>query len=450
MPTTSSALLRRTRDHAMSRTCCTVLLAAFVLAPLTLAPLGAASLPDTTVPLSCGIQVKGHNSTAEDFTAIKQLGIAYIRRGFNWEGVEKEKGVYDFTTLDQVVAEAQEHGLTVLGCLAFGNKLYAPVTTDEGRAAYATYAATVVGHFRGKVAMWELWNEPNVRTFWGKHGKANSPQYAEEYTALVKAAVPAMRAAVPDCTILAGSVSCFGWNATDPWMETCFRSGMLSSGIDGWTAHPYSLKRPEDYGAAYANARALMAKYGTVLPILNSERGYPIGKELEGFAGVASSDKSDQYQFQAWHFVRQYMNDLMNDVRLTSWYEWSGVGDEVGFSLHNASKELPIATACKVMLAELSGYKFRQRLPLASPEDYALLFTSAAGGRKLVAWTAPAPGKKPDEAVVHAVSIACDATGTLKMVALTGEAGSAAAVDGAVPLTLSGAPQYVTLTTAQQ
>lgn len=403
-----------------------------------------ATLPDTTVPLSCGIQVKAHSSSAEDFDEIRKLGIAWVRRGFIWEGVEKEKGVYDFSILDQVVADAQARGLSILGCIAFGNKLYAPVTTAEGRAAYAAFAAACATRYQGKVAMWELWNEPNVRTFWGKHGTANSPEYAKEYTALVKATVPVMRAAVPDCTLLAGSVSCLGWDAVEPWMETCFAEGMLTSGIDGWSAHPYSLKRPEDYGAAYATARELMARHGKVLPMLNTERGYPIGKELEGFAG----GEGDQYEYQAWHFVRQYMNDLMHDVRLTSWYEWTGEGNEAGFSLHGGGKDLPITTACRVLLTELAGYKFDKRLPLASSEDYVLVFDGPGGGRKLVAWTAPAPGKKPDEAVTHAVSVPVGVSGTLATVGISGTAGSAEAVGGMVTLTLSGAPQYVTVMAA--
>lgn len=405
----------------------------------------AASLPDTTVPLSCSIQVKGHSSSPQDFDGIRDLGIAWVRRGFIWEGVEKEKGVYDFTALDQVVVDARARNLSILGCIAFGNKLYAPVTTDEGRAAYAAFAAACAARYQGKVAMWEIWNEPNVRTFWGKHGKANSPEYAKEYTALVKATAPVMRAAVPDCTLLAGSVSCLGWNAVDPWMETCFAEGMLTSGIDGWSAHPYSLKRPEDYGAAYANTRELMAKHGKVLPLLNTERGYPIGKELEGFA----DGEGDQYQYQAWHFVRQYMNDLMNDVRLTSWYEWTGEGKEAGFSLHGGEKSLPITDACRVMLKELAGYKFDKRLPLTSSEDYVLAFNGPGGGRKLVAWTAPAPGKKPDEAVVHPVQVPVEAVAPLATIAIYGEAGSAPVAAGAVTLTLSGAPQYVTVAPAR-
>ncbi len=413
-----------------------------LLACLLPAAAWAAALPDTTVPQSCAIQVKAHNSTTRDFDQIRELGIAWIRRGFIWEGVEKEKGVYDFATLDQVIGDARARGLSVLGCIAFGNKLYPAVTTAEGRAAYAAFATACAVRYQGKVAMWEIWNEPNVRTFWGKHGKANSPDYAKEYTALVKAVVPAMRAAVPDCTLLAGSVSCLGWVAVDPWMETCFAEGMLASGIDGWSVHPYSLKRPEDYGAAYAGARALMARHGKVLPLLNTERGFPLGKELEGFAG----GEGDQRDYQAWHFVRQYMNDLMNDVRMTNWYEWTGQGNEAGFSLHDGAKSLPITDACRVMLKELAGYRFAERLPLASPEDYVLAFDGPGGGRKLVAWTAPAAGKKPDEAVAHAVQVPVAAAAPLATVAIYGEAGMAPVAAGAATLALSGAPQYVTVT----
>ena len=116
-------------------------------------------------------------------------------------------------------------------------------------------------------------------TFWGRHGKVgNSPQYAREYTDLVRAAVPAMKKANPDCVILAGSVSNM-WSESYKWMSYCFADGMLDIHWDIWSVHPYGVKAPEDYMEAYSHTRNLMKKAGgdTGRLWINSERGFPLG-----------------------------------------------------------------------------------------------------------------------------------------------------------------------------
>jgi hypothetical protein len=405
---------------------------------LVCASLGAVSIPDGTVPLSAGMQLKARDCTPGELQRIRDLGLTWVRRGFIWGEVEKTVGSYDFTAYDALLAECEARGLTLLGCIALNNKLYPHVRTPEGRAGYARFAAACAERYKGRAVMWELWNEPNVRTFWGKHGTANTPDFAHEYAALVNAAAPAMRAVAPDCVIAAGSVSCLGWEAVNPWMETCFKDGVLQSGISVWSVHPYSLKRPEDYGRAYTDLRALMARYtDKPVAIMNSERGYPTTK-AEGWAG----GEGDLQQFQAWHFTRQYLNDLMHDVRLTSWYEWSG--DE-GFAMVPGGKPSKAHAACQVMLAQLDGYRFAERLPMAGAEDYVLRFTRAAGGTKLVAWTAPKPGETPEQAVEHDVSVPVAGQGACTAVSLDNVSTSLPVRDGAITIRLSPGPQYIAL-----
>lgn len=389
-----------------------------------------------SVPASCGMQLKERDCTLAELRRVRDLGVRWVRRGFIWPEIEAMKGSYDFSRWDELMAYCEELGLTVLGCISKHHPLYGHVGGDDGRAGYVRFAAACAQRYRGRDIAWEIWNEPNVRTFWGQHGMANTPAYAREYTSLVRAAAPAMREAWPDCLIAAGSVSCLGWEAVDPWMETCFAEGMLQSGIDAWSVHPYSLRRPEDYGKAYSDVRALMRRFAPeALPLMNSERGYPIGK-AEGWAG----GEGDQLQFQAWHLVRQYMNDLLHDVRMTSWYEWSG--DE-GFRVVDGERELPAHRACRVMLAQLAGHALDGRLDPGVDEDHVLRFTVPDGSIRLVAWTAPKPGQTPDQAVEHEVSIPVGTVDDVEVVDLDGGVTRQRASGGMLRLRLRGAPQYV-------
>ena len=181
--------------------------------------------------------------TDQDWDAIKAAGATFVRKDFAWTAIEKTKGVYDFSGYDLAVKAMEARGIRGLFILDYGNPLYGqPQKTDAGREAYAKWAAAAAAHFKGHHITWEIWNEPNVG-FWGK-SPMNSAEFAEQYVALVKATVPAMRAADPQCIILAGSVSCL-WKDSFRWIDAAFKDGLLETGINALSVHPYGFGRPE-------------------------------------------------------------------------------------------------------------------------------------------------------------------------------------------------------------
>ena len=99
-----------------------------------------------------------------------------VRRGFYWTSVEKEKGVYDFSDYNVQMGHAKKLGLTVVGCLFGNNKLYEDdglggIQTEPGRKGFANFAAALAEHYKDHDVLWEVWNEPNVRSFWRKNGQ---------------------------------------------------------------------------------------------------------------------------------------------------------------------------------------------------------------------------------------------------------------------------------------
>jgi hypothetical protein len=419
-----------------------IVLAAAIVGSLT-SWATAAGLPDQTVPQSFGVQMKGTDLSAEKIDAtldaVKALGLKYVRRGFYWEAHEKEVGTYDFTESDRFVKACKDRGLSIVGGIVFSHKKYGPAYEEKGRSGYARFAAALAEHFKGEPILWELWNEPNVSTFWTKHGAGhNSEQYADEYLALVKATVPGMKQADPSCFVMGGSVSGL-WSASYQWQEFCFRKGMLSTGIDAWSVHPYSTKNPEDYVEAYDKVREMMTEYGgKTLPILNTERGYPI-QTKEGFSG---GDPKLLEQYQAWHLVRQYLVDQLCGIKLTSWYEWSG---NESFGLMKNGAPMPAYNACKVLIEQLGGYHFDMRLNLESKRDFLLRYVNKEGAVKLVAWTSPPEGQSPDATRRRIVEFQVKGAGDVEFAQLYGEK-QKIHVDGKpLEITLSGAPQYVSL-----
>jgi len=193
---------------SMKSNCAPTALAAILLALLSISPSKAASewKVDPAIPNGFGVQLKGDNDTGENLDKLKELGVKWVRRGFLWNAVEKTQGEYTFEQFDRLVKDCKERGLRIVGVVALQNKLYNHPKDEPGRSAYTKYAAALAERYKDYDIVWELWNEPNTMTFWGKHGpKGNSEPYAEEYLSLVKATVPAMRKADPDCLIMGGS-----------------------------------------------------------------------------------------------------------------------------------------------------------------------------------------------------------------------------------------------------
>lgn len=412
------------------------------------ASLPGLDVPDLTVPGTLGIQIK--TSDPAEMEQIAKLGVRIMRRGFYWDTIETQKGVYDFSSYDVVVDKAEALGVRLIGCLfANGKKLYEPsaphqgraIQTEAGRQGFAAWAAACAARYKGRSIHWEIWNEPNVQTFWRK-GTHNSEAFADEYSRLVLATAPAMLAADPGCFIMAGSVSNY-WEPVYAWTEHCFKRGVLGSGIRAWSVHPYGVKTPEEHaaggGGGHERMRALMRTHnnGVELPLINSERGFSVSKTEEGWSG-GSLERA--LEFQAWHLVRQYMVDLMTGVRGTIWYEWGG--DQFGLMSKDGTPR-PAHRACETLVARLGGFAYAERIDAGSPQDYLLSFRHPDGRRMLVAWTAPPPGKAPDAYAEHSVALPAAAAAATATVSVLGVESPLPSEDGRPVLRLSGAPQYV-------
>ncbi len=399
----------------------------------------AAGLPPMVFPDTCGVQLKANNCDAANLDKIRALGFKFVRRGFIWESIEKTKGQYDFSAYDRLVKDCNDRGLMVLACMAFSNKLYGKVTTDAGREGYARFAAALAAHYKKANVIFEVWNEPNVRTFWGGQsaGTHNSREFADGYAALVNATVPAMLKANPDCFVMAGSVSNY-WEPSYQWTEYCFQRGVLKSGIRAWSVHPYGTKTPEEFAIGHTRTRELLKKYGAPdMPMIDSERGFSVKERAEGWSG---GSKENALEYQAWNLVRQYMIDQLYGIRLTSWYEWSG---NEGFGLDADNGTLPVYSAARTMIAQLTGYHFVRRIDSGHPLDYVLLWQNGDRQQKLVVWTAPPAGETPDQAYPH--KLALTVSGPVQVANINGQDTPVTADGQTCQLLLTGAPQYVTL-----
>jgi len=114
-----------------------------------------------------------------DFTLYKNwreylgpLGIKKARIQSGWAKCEKEKGVYNWTWLDEIVYDMVAQGVEPWIDLCYGNPIYSGgggftlqnktlPSSEEALKAWENYVKGIVTRYKNYVDEWEIWNEPN-------------------------------------------------------------------------------------------------------------------------------------------------------------------------------------------------------------------------------------------------------------------------------------------------
>jgi len=361
----------------------------------------ASEIPDAAIPNGVGVNIHFVTGHEQDLDLIAAAGFKFVRMDFAWTAIEIQKGKYDWSEYDQLMANLDKRGIRALFILDYSHHLYEEEVTSphpitgathrttaspqhpESIAAFARWAAESAKHFHGRHVIWEIWNEPNGH-FWAP--KPDAPQYS----ALAIATAKAIREAEPQATIVGPASSGFPWE----YLETFLKSGVLEY-LDAVSVHPYRKPKqsPETAAADYKKLRDLIARYAatnrTNIPILSGEWGY------------STHRKGVTLETQANFAVRQQLSNLLNGIPLSIWYDWKNDGDDPAENEHNFGtvisdlKPKPAYEAIQKLTQELAGYRVEQRVPTADESDYVLMCVNAAGERKVAAWTTGTPHSAP-------------------------------------------------------
>jgi hypothetical protein len=174
---------------------------------------------------------------------MQSIGVNSVRFMIPWAGVEPSNGVYNFKQIDAIVSAANARGISVIGLLdstpGWAAQKGTPAISGPpaSDATFAAFASKLATRYKGEIAGYEIWDEPNSKTFW-----STGPNPAA-YTALLKAAYTAIKAADPKAVVIAGALSSIGTSKTsmDP---VTFLKDMYAAGAKGYfnelSFHPYS------------------------------------------------------------------------------------------------------------------------------------------------------------------------------------------------------------------
>ncbi len=383
------------------------------LALLALRAPAAEPKPHPSIPAAgtldgLGVNIHFTDPQPGELEMIAAAGFKWVRNDLTWGATERERGQYDFSAYDRLVAALEAQKMHALFILDYDNRLYdggLSPSTDEGRAAFARWAVAVVSHFKGKGCIWELWNEPNG-TFWKPRADVDG------YIALAKVVGKALREAglirpADQAATPTSATEAYIGPATSEidmgYLEACCKAGLL----DYWDAvsvHPYRQREPERAEEEYRKLRLVIQRYAP------ADRAVPI---ISGEWGYSSVWKDFDEARQAKYLPRELLTNISNGVPLSIWYDWKEDGGDPKEPEHHfgivhrqyragqdpAFEPKPAYLAAKELTSQLAGMHYSKRLA-DDPASRILLF-DGNGQQKLVRWDVPYSLGGTDSAPVY-------------------------------------------------
>ena len=246
------------------------------------------------------------------YDKVAALGVKWIRLQSGWARTEKEKGVYDFAWLDDIIDNLVNRGLVPWLCLCYGNGIYdedaaklfgavgcPPIKTEEQVKAWHDYVVALVKRYHGKCQWYEIWNEPDGKWCW-KHGPSGT-----EYGNFVIATAKAVKEAAPAARIMFGS-TCI---RSIKWLTEVLETG-AGKYVDALTYHAYDAHEENSYERVKV-LRALCQSYNPAIQIIQGETGTQSRSDGAGALKGGAWTPAKQAKYLARHMMADFFSDVM-------------------------------------------------------------------------------------------------------------------------------------------
>ena len=220
--------------------------------------IAASPTPTPTPVFKPDIGVQGHFIGPDGDNGIKQaanLGVGWIKQQIDWNSVEYARGLYRWDELDHLVAEAQQYDLKIMFSVARAPGFSRPEPVEEDGppsdfSIFRDFMHALSKRYQGRVAAYELWNEPNLKREWRGHELS-----AAKFVELIKAGAEGVREGDPEAIIISGAPAVTGIDdGVEAIDDRRFLREMVQAGVgdlvDAIGVHPYGAANPPDERAA--------------------------------------------------------------------------------------------------------------------------------------------------------------------------------------------------------
>jgi hypothetical protein len=203
--------------------------------PLLLAGCGSGGSPSTATPVATarpsapastpqptpapqgmtspdyGIQVFlwGSATAERDLGLVKEMGFRWVKQSIEWRYVEPhKKGSFEFNEPDRLLGLIESAGLRLIARVdnqpvwARADKVFPGNGPPDRIQDFADFVHALAVRYKGRIAAYELWNEPNLAREWG-----NAPPDPKHYVELLKAGYEAIKSADPQALVISAGLA---------------------------------------------------------------------------------------------------------------------------------------------------------------------------------------------------------------------------------------------------
>ena len=255
------------------------------------------------------------------YDKLAETGAKWARCQTGWCRCEKEKGKYDFQWLDDVVDNLRRRGVQPWFNVGYGNSLYMTNTYgeaavgfvplyygDETLQAWKSFVRALSRHFKGRVTHWEIWNEPEVESFW----QPSKPDPLE-YLKLVRLTGAIIREEIPDAKIGGSSA-----HILEPYTVKLVKGG-AGKEMDFYCVHAYRVQPEKDFIGSIASLRRLFNENGGLhVKIWQGESGFASHFPPKHWLHPYVLDSESN---QAKWLLRRFVTDMRAGIELTSFFQ---------------------------------------------------------------------------------------------------------------------------------
>ncbi|MBN1679045.1 MAG: O-antigen ligase family protein [Anaerolineae bacterium] len=161
-----------------------------------------------------GVNVDLRQYSPDDLSAeldhIAAAGFTWVRQFVLWQDIEPEPGQYTWDVYDAIVAAVDEHESLELVVVLDGTPAWArhtlapehPFAPPASVTDYAQFAGAVAARYADSLTMYQIWDEPNIKSHWG-----NMDPRPAHYVAMLREAYITIHAADSTASVIAAALA---------------------------------------------------------------------------------------------------------------------------------------------------------------------------------------------------------------------------------------------------
>jgi hypothetical protein len=174
---------------------------------------------------------------------LRAAGVSWIRQELPWEQIEPlasgqtsdpTSGGSTWAKFDDIVERASSTGMQVMLRLDTSPRWALSAGAADGLAPpvdfanYFDFVTMVAERYRGRVAAYQIWNEPNLSSEWGRQ-----PPDASAYARLLRGASERIRSADPSARVVMAALAPTRTESADALNELIYLEQLYAAGVRG-------------------------------------------------------------------------------------------------------------------------------------------------------------------------------------------------------------------------